>query len=67
MSGGPAERLLPPDKAAMKGSASSPAGDRLAALLGGPDRPTAYDVDELLRAWREAQRDATDVYVPGVS
>lgn len=46
----------------MKGSAVPAAGDRLAALLGGPDRPTAYDIHQLLRAWREAQRQATDLY-----
>lgn len=62
MSGGWAERLLPPDETVTKGSASPRARDRLAALLGGPDRPTAYDVDELLRAWRDAQREATDLY-----
>ena len=61
MSGGSAERPRQIG-AAMKRSASSPAGDRLAALLGGPDRPTAHDLDELLRAWRDAQRDATDAY-----
>jgi len=62
MSGGSAEPLLPPDNAAIKESASSPASDRLAALLGGPDRPSTYDVDELLRAWRDAQQDAKEVY-----
>jgi hypothetical protein len=34
----------------------------VAALLAGAARPTACDVDELLRAWRAAQRDATDAY-----
>ena len=34
----------------------------MAVLLAGLDRPTACDVAELLRAWREAQRDATDAY-----
>ncbi len=62
MSGGSAERLLPPDEAATKGSAVPAPGDRLAALLGGPERPTVRDVGELLRAWREAQREATDLY-----
>lgn len=62
VSGGFAERLLPPDEAATKGSAVPAAGDRLAALLGGPDRPTAHDLGELLRAWREAQREATDLH-----
>lgn len=40
----------------------SGSGDKLAALLAGPDRPTDYLVDELLRAWRDAQRDATEAY-----
>ena len=62
MSGGFAERLLPPDRATMKGSAVPAASDRLAVVLCGPGRPTAYDADELLRAWREAQREATDLY-----
>lgn len=62
MSGGFAERLLPPDRATMKGSAVPTAGDRLAALLGGPGRPAAHDADDLLRAWRDAQREATDRY-----
>ena len=46
----------------MKRSAVPGAGDRLTALLGGPDRPTACDLDELAHAWREAQREATDLY-----
>ena len=62
MSGSSAERLVPPDEAATGGVASSRPGDRVAVLLAGADRPTACDVDELLRAWREAQRDATDAY-----
>ena len=62
MSGSSAERLLPPDEEGTRGPASSRPGDRVAALLAGPDRPTACDVDELLQAWRDAQRDATDAY-----
>lgn len=62
MSGGSAERLLPPDEAGTRRVASSRPGDRIAALLTGPDRPTACEVGELLRVWRDAQRDATDTY-----
>jgi hypothetical protein len=38
-------------------------GDWLAALLEHPGKPPAYFLDELLRAWRDAQRQATDAYV----
>jgi hypothetical protein len=43
-------------------SSGSGGGDKVAALLTGPDRPIDYLVDELLRAWRDAQRDATEAY-----
>lgn len=46
----------------MNGSAWVWAPDKLAALLEDLDKPTTYDVDELLRAWRDAQREATDAY-----
>jgi hypothetical protein len=62
VSGGSIERPLPP-KDRTNGSAGSGAGDRLAALLAGSERPLADYVEELLRIWRDAQRETTDAYV----
>jgi hypothetical protein len=36
--------------------------DRLAALITGLERPTAYHVAELLLSWRHAQQEATRAY-----
>lgn len=44
-------------------SVTSRGGDWLATLLEDPGTPPAYFVVELLRAWRDAQRQATDAYV----
>ena len=61
MSSDSAERLLAPADETTSVSAVR-GGDRLAALISGLERPTAYYVDELLLSWRHAQQEATLAY-----
>ena len=62
MSPDSAERLSAPEYETTSVSASC-GSDRLAALIKGLERPTAYYVDELLLSWRDAQQEAVHAYV----
>lgn len=63
MSPDSAERIRVPEYESTNASAGCGSEDRLAALITGLERPTAYYADELLLSWRHAQREATHAYV----
>jgi len=57
------EEVAPtPEDAAARVAGRGGARDRLAALVSGLERPTAHHVDELLLAWRDAQREVSRAY-----